>query len=63
MIVFDVSRLNFHPPAAEREVHIDLPPQDSEPGMVGRLLRTIHGTRDAADQWEKLYGEVFEGLG
>jgi len=62
MTVLDVSRAHFHPPA-EREVYIDLPPEDDEPGMVGRLLRTIYGTRDAAAQWEKYYSEVFAALG
>ena len=45
LLVLDVSRAHFHPPAV-REVYITLPPEDFEPGMVGKLLRTIYGTRD-----------------
>ena len=60
--VLDVSRAHFHPPA-EREVYIDLPAEDAEPGMVGLLKKTIYGTRDAAAQWEKFYGDVFEAAG
>ena len=60
--VLDVSRAHFHPPA-EREVYIDLPAEDHEPGMVGKLLKTIYGTRDAAAQWEKFYTDVFVAIG
>jgi len=64
MLVLDVSRAHFHAPAV-RELYITLPAEDSTPGMVGRLLRTMYGTRDAAAQWdvfanEKIAGEGFD---
>ena len=62
LIVLDVSRAHFHPPA-EREVYIDLPREDSVPGMIGRLKRTIYGTRDAASAWERFYTEAFKHIG
>ena len=37
---------------AIREVYIDLPPGDEEPGMCGKLNYTLYGTRDAAQGWE-----------
>ena len=59
MMVLDVSRARFHAPAI-RELHIDLPEGDREEGMVGKLLRTLYGTRDAAAQWEKYYTDKME---
>ena len=29
-------------------VHVELPPEDHEDGMCGRLLKSMYGTRDAA---------------
>ena len=42
---------------AQREIFIELPPEDAEcPGdtepMIGRLLRSMYGTQDAAHIWE-----------
>ena len=51
MLVLDVSRAHFHAPAV-REMYVKLPEEDRLEGFVGRLLRTIYGTRDAAAQWE-----------
>eukprot|EP00971_Amphidinium_carterae_P208269 4132457-Amphidinium_carterae.1 len=56
IIVMDVSRAHFHPPAA-REMFIRLPAEDHTPGMVGRLLRTLYGTRDAANQWDAFFNK------
>ena len=62
LLVLDVSRAHFHPPAV-REVYITLPPEDFEPGMVGKLLRTIYGTRDAGNQWDVFFNSAAEDLG
>ena len=51
LLVLDVSPAHFHPPAV-REPHITLPEEDATPGMVGQLLRTLYGTRDAAHEWD-----------
>lgn len=40
---------------AQRDVFIDLPDEDATPGMRGRLLMSLSGTRDAAANWEKEY--------
>jgi len=62
LMVLDVSRAHFHPPAT-RELYIQLPDEDWEEGKVGRLLKTIYGTRDAAASWEQFYVNVFEDEG
>ena len=59
MLVLDVSRAHFHAPAV-REVYVKLPEEDRLEGHVGRLLRTMYGTRDAAAQWEAYYADKFE---
>ena len=62
MLVMDVSRAHFHPPAV-RELYINLPDEDSSPGKVGKLLRTLYGTRDAANQWDAFFNEKIAQLG
>ena len=47
----DVRRAYFHA-KAKREVFVELPPEDAEEGMCGRLLKSMYGTRDAAQNWE-----------
>ena len=54
ILVLDISRAHFHPPA-RREIYIRLPPEDSSPGLVGLLRRCMYGTRDAAQGWEDFY--------
>ena len=62
--ILDVSRAHFHP-MIKRKVHIELPEEDKIVGqdMVGELLRTMYGTRDAAASWEEFYTEVLEAAG
>ena len=62
MLVMDVSRAHFHPPAV-RELYIDLPSEDGGQGMVGKLPRTLYGTRDAANQWDAFFNEKIATLG
>ncbi len=62
MLVLDVSRAHFHAPSV-RELYIDLPEEDHTPGMIGRLLRTIYGTRDAANQWDAFFNDKVAKLG
>ena len=46
------------------EVYVQLPEQDAGPGMCGRLLKSMYGTRGAAQSWESHYGNIFtEELG
>ncbi|CAK0795212.1 unnamed protein product [Prorocentrum cordatum] len=51
--IFDISRAHFMAPA-KRELYIDIPAEDREPGdehMVGRLNRSMYGFRDAISNW------------
>ena len=43
----DVRRAYFHA-RARRDVFVELPEEDAEPGMCGKLLKSLYGTRDAA---------------
>ena len=55
--LLDVSRAHFYAPAV-REVYIQLPdgdPRHGEDDVCGRLLRTMYGTLDAAEQWGDHY--------
>ena len=53
----DVSRAYFHAPS-KRTVYVKLPPEESSPGKVGKLRKSMYGTRDAAQNWEAAYTEV-----
>ena len=61
MLVLDVKRAHFHS-TAQRELYIDLPKEDAEEGMVGLLLRTIYGTRDAAQNLQNEYAGYITAL-
>ena len=43
----DVSRAYFHA-KARRKLYVELPPEDAEEGMCGKLEKSMYGTRDAA---------------
>ena len=62
MDFIEVRRAYFHA-AAKREVYIELPPEDTEEGMCGRLDKSLYGTRDAAQNWEAAYTEFMLGIG
>ena len=47
----DVRRAYFYA-KAKKDIFVRLPDEDAEPGMCGRLLQLMHGTRDAASNWE-----------
>ena len=58
----DVKRAYFYADAC-RPMFVKLPAEDAAPGMVGRLNKAMYGTRDAASNWEKKYGEHLERVG
>ena len=60
--VIDVKKAYFHSPAL-RDIYVKLPPEDSEPGMCGKLLKSLLGTRDAAQNWETAYSNFFVKIG
>ena len=50
----DIRKAYFNAPA-RRAVYVELPAEIAEPGMCGRLLKSLYGTRDAAQNWEVEY--------
>ena len=59
----DVRRAYFHA-KARRDVYVQqLPPEDAEEGMCGKLNKALYGTRDVAQNWEHEYIEFLEQLG
>ena len=61
----DVSRAFFNAKVT-REVYIQLPQEDLEPGerdMVGRLNLCLYGTRDAAMHWQECVAEQLKKCG
>ena len=54
LALFDVSRASFFAPAT-RSVFIKLPEEDAEPGMCGKLKKSMYGARGAAKNWEAEY--------
>ena len=55
MGAFDISRAHFMP-KCQRELYVELPEEDRQPGEedhVGRLNRGMYGFRDASNAWMK----------
>ena len=48
---------------AKRTVYVALPEEDESPGMCGRLVKAMYGTRDAAVNWEDKYRSHLESIG
>ena len=48
---------------AIRDVYVQLPEEDREQGMCGKLLKAMYGTRDAAQCWEREYVGFMKRLG
>ena len=58
----DISRAFFQADAI-REVYVELPDEDQSPGMCGKLLKSMYGTRDAAQNWGMAYTDFMESIG
>jgi hypothetical protein len=58
----DVRRAFFHAPC-RREVYVELPAEDNEPGMCGKLVMAMYGTRDAPQNWEFEYTDFMTSVG
>ena len=56
-------RRAFFQALAKRNVYVELPEEDSQPGMCGKLNKAMYGTRDAAQNWEYAYAEFMESIG
>ena len=62
MDFIDVRRAYFHADAV-RDVNVELPEEEGEVKEVcGKLLKSMYGTRDAAQNWEKAYAEFMEEI-
>ena len=65
LLFLDISRAYFNAKAT-RNLFIKIPPEDYEPGdehKVGILMKSLYGTRDAAQNWENEYSSFLAGLG
>jgi hypothetical protein len=58
----DVRRAYFHA-KARRNIYVQLPKEDWEEGMCGKLEKAMYGTRDAAQNWEYAYCEFMTAIG
>ncbi len=58
----DVRRAYFQA-KARRDVYVELPEEDWEEGMCGKLVKSMYGTRDAAQNWEEEYTGFMEEIG
>ena len=53
-MVLDIKQASLHG-IAKRLVYVELPEEESEGGKyVGRLVKTLYGTRDAPVAWQKV---------
>ncbi len=62
VLFIDIKRAYFHVKCI-RDVYVDLPQQDQQEGMCGKLEKAMYGTRDAAQNWEREYESTFTNLG
>ena len=61
-MIQDISKAYFAVPAT-RDIYIELPPEEAEPGMVGKLEKSLYGIRDAAFKWADAYAKVLLAMG
>ena len=64
-MVNDISRAFFHA-KAKRDVYVQLATEDKLPGeegMCGKLRYSMHGTRDAAQNWYEEYSGELKEMG
>ena len=60
--IADVSRAHFFADAV-RDVYVRLPDEDpkaKQPGVSGKLRKTMYGSLDAAQRWREHYAQVWE---
>ena len=62
LMVVDAKKAHIHA-WAQRELYIELPPERAQPGMCGRLRRSLYGFRDAPALWEAYLASELERLG
>ena len=47
----------------ERDVYVEPPSDLHRPGLVAKLNKTMYGTQDASNAWQKLWGEHLRSNG
>ena len=65
MCIVDVRRAFLHG-EAERDIFIELPEQDPQAKggkCVGKLKKTLYGTRDAPQAWQKIVRKFMSARG
>ena len=62
LAVFDVSRAHFYG-VCERDVYVEPPAELHRPGLVAKLNKTMYGTQDASNAWQKLWREHLRNNG
>ena len=62
LAVFDVSRAHFYG-VCERDVYVEPPAEFDRPGLVAKLNKTMYGTQDASNAWQKLESEHLRNKG
>ena len=62
LAVFDVSRAYFYG-VCERDVYVEPPAELHRLGLVAKLNKTMYGTQDASNAWQKLWGEHLRSNG
>ena len=62
LTIQDISKACFFAPAT-RDIFIELPPEEAEAGMVGKLAKSLCGTRDATLNWAVAYTRVLRAMG
>ena len=62
LAVFDVSRAHFYG-VCERDVYVQPPPELHRPGYVAKLKKTMYGTQDASNAWQRQWGEQLSNKG
>ena len=58
----DISRSYFQADAI-RDMYVQLPDEDWEERMCGKLMKSMYGTRDAAQNWSYAYSEFMKSVG
>ena len=46
-----------------RDVYVETPVELHRPGLVAKLNKTMYGTQDASNAWQKLWGEHLRSIG
>ena len=62
LAVFDVSRAHFYS-VCEHDVYVEPPAELPRPCFVVNLNKTMYGTQDAINAWQKLWCEHLRNKG